>query len=78
MVYDKCTFEEKKVFSTFYTHTHFYEIRVTTKNLDCGEILLFGDIYPSIIYSTRVLLIHASALISNLLNVHGTYSQDLD
>ena len=44
MVYDKCTFEKKKVFSTFYTHTHFYEIRVTTKNLDCGEILLFGDI----------------------------------
>ena len=47
MVYDKGTFE-KMFFATIYTHPHFCEIRITAKNPDYGEILLFGDVYLSL------------------------------
>ena len=65
-------------FLTFLAYTNFCEFWVFSKNRDCGEILLFGNVYPSLIYFTMIFLAHASGVISTSLNVHGTYSQGLD
>lgn len=42
VVYNKCSFE--KIFSFIFLTSPFLRILFFTKNCDCGEILLFGDV----------------------------------
>ena len=57
---------------------HLRGICVTTKNCDCGELLLFVDVNSSFFYSTRILLAPASGSISTFWDVLEIYSQSLD
>ena len=68
-------FWEKKFLPLFRPTLNFENF---AKNRDCGEILLFDDLYPSVFYFTRVLLSHANGLISTFLNIDGTCRQSLD
>ena len=76
MVYDKCNFEKKKLFPLFRATLIFTKFGSLWKILIVERFYCFCYIYPSIFYSTRILLIHASGLISNLLNIHGIYSKE--
>ena len=46
VVYDPVALLRKSFFLTFWFHPHFCKFVISTKNRDCGEILLFGDGYP--------------------------------